>query len=156
MVQRSPQKKKDKVAAAFQSGAFSPFPPRSNCLFSSLPFSSSLGLWPCCRKLMSAVVVLRARVSTRSVAGEEMSPSWFDPMSTNRLPSAMVRLFSHVPSFGGHCCPGVPRPVPADGGSSLPLSESILPSLFSNLTFTSCKVREFAGWGHSTVRYQPA
>ena len=73
MVQRSPQKKKDRVTAAFQSGAFSPFPPGSNCLFSSLPLSLSLGLWPCCRKVMSAVV-LTARVSTRSVVGEEMSP----------------------------------------------------------------------------------
>ena len=49
----------------------------------------------------------------------------------------MVRPFSHVPSFGGHCCPGVLRPVPADGGSSSPRSGSVLRSLFSNLTHTS-------------------
>ena len=74
MTQRPPQKKKDRVTAAFQSGAFSHFPPWSNCLFSSLPLSLSLGLWPCCRKVMSAVVVVLlvpARVSTHSV-GEEM------------------------------------------------------------------------------------
>ena len=45
----------------------------------------------------------------------------------------MVRPFFHVPSFRGHCCPGVSRPVPADGGSSSPRSGSILPSLFSKI-----------------------
>ena len=41
----------------------------------------------------------------------------------------MIRPFSHIPSFGEHCCPGVSIPVPADGGSSLSRSGSILPSL---------------------------
>ena len=49
----------------------------------------------------------------------------------------MVRPFSHVPSFGRHCCPGVSSPVPTDGGSSSPHSGPILPSLFSKLTHTS-------------------
>ena len=49
----------------------------------------------------------------------------------------MVRPFSHVPSFGGHCCPGVSKPVPADGGSSSSRSGSILPSLFSKIAHTS-------------------
>ena len=47
------------------------------------------------------------------------------------------RPFSHVPSFGGHFCPGVSRPVPADGGSRSFSSGSILPSLLSKLTHTS-------------------
>ena len=82
-------------------------------------------------------VVLAALVSTRSVVGEEMFPPWFDPMPTRKGQSAMVRPFSHVPSFGGHCCPGVSRPIPVDGGSSSSRSGSILPSLVSKLTHTS-------------------
>ena len=85
---------------------------------------------------MSAVV-LTARVSTRYVVGEKLFPPRFDPMPTNEKPSAMVRPFFHVPSFGGHCCPGVSGPVPAEGGSSLPRSGFIFPSLFSKLTHTS-------------------
>ena len=146
MARCSPQKTKDKFTAAFQSGAFSPFPPRSNCLFSSLPFSSSLGLWPCCRKVMF-VVVLTSRVSTCSVVGEEMSPSWFEPTPAVKKPSAVVRPVSHVPSFWGHCCPGVSRSVPADGGSSSPRSGSILPSLFSSSKHTSGGISGLSGQG---------
>ena len=59
------------------------------------------------------VVVLMAHVSTCSVVGEEMSPPWFEPTPAVKKPSAVVRPVSHVPSFGGHCCPGASRPVPA-------------------------------------------
>ena len=65
------------TTAAFQGGGFSPSPPGSNCLFSSLPLSLSLGLWPCCRKMvfdeLAGVVAEPACVQTRSF-GEEMSP----------------------------------------------------------------------------------
>ena len=85
MAQRSLQTREGRVTAAFQSGAFSPFPPGSNCLFSSLFFFSSLGLWPCCRKVMSAVILvllIPARVSTLSVVGE--SPRSRDTGVRNR------------------------------------------------------------------------
>ena len=75
--QRSPQKKDNTITAAFQGGGFSPFPPGSNYLFSSLPLSLSLGLWPCCRKMvfdeLAGVVAEPARAPTRSF-DEKMSP----------------------------------------------------------------------------------
>ena len=92
-------------------------------------------------------VVLTARVSMRSVVGEKMSPPWFGPTPAVKKPSAVVRPVSHVPSFGGHCCPGVPRPVPADGDSSSPRSGSILPSLFSKLKHTSSEGSGVCGLG---------
>ena len=51
----------------------------------------------------------------------------------------MVRPVVHVSSFAGHFCPGVSRPVPADGDSSSVGSGFILPSssFSSNLTHTS-------------------
>ena len=120
--------KKSRATAAFQGGAFSLFPPGSNCLFSSL-----LGLWPCCRKVLSAeiLVLLSARVSTLSV-GEGILPPWFESTAAVKKPAAVVRPVSHVPSFGGHCCPGVSRPVPADGDSSSSSSGSILPRCSPN------------------------
>ena len=74
----SPGKEKTTITAAFKGGGFFSFPPGSNRLFYLLSLSLPLGLWPCCRKLVFdaadvGVVVLTARVSTRSV-GEEMSP----------------------------------------------------------------------------------
>ena len=86
---------------------------------------------------LAGVVAEPTRVPTRSSV-EEMSRPWFDPMPTSKWPSAMVRSVSHIPSFGGHCCPGVSRPVPADGGSSSVSFGFILPSYFSSiLTYTS-------------------
>ena len=91
----SPEKK-DKITAAFQSDAVSPFPPGSNCSFSSLVVlclrfagvaavparvpTHSVG------EEMSAVVVenlVPARVFTRSVSEEMFSP-WFDPMPMSK------------------------------------------------------------------------
>ena len=89
------------------------------------------------------VEVLTARVSTCSVVGEEMSPPWFEPTPAVKKSSAVVRPVSHVPSFGGHRCPGVSRLVPADGDSSSFSSGSILPSLLSNLIHASGS--DFAG-----------
>ena len=77
MAQRSPQRKNNNtITAAFQGGGFSPFPPGSNCLFSSLGVLS-LGLRLASRKMMfdefAGMVAVPARVSTRSV-GEEGPP----------------------------------------------------------------------------------
>ena len=83
------------------------------------------------------VVVLTTRVSTYSVVGEEMSLPWFEPTPAVKKTSAVVRPVSHVPSFGGHYCPGISRPVPADGDLSSFSSGSISPSLLSNLIHTS-------------------
>ena len=117
----------------FEGGAFSPFPPGSKCLFSSL-------VALCLRfSGVAAVEEMSANVfvsSARSV-GEEILPPWFEPTPAIKMPEAVVRSWSHVPSFGGHYCPGVSRPVPADGDSSSPRSGSILPSLLSNLKHTS-------------------
>ena len=103
-----PRKKKDKITAAFQSGAFSPFPSGSSCLFSSLVVlclgfagvpavparvpTSSVG------EEMSAnvaVVVMTARVSPRSVVGEVCFPR-FEPTLAVKKPSAVVRPVSQI------------------------------------------------------------
>ena len=89
---------------------------------------------------MSAVTIvlfLPARVSPLSVVVEKKFPPWFESTPTVKKPKAVVRPWSHVPSFGGHCCPGVSRPVPADGDSSSPRSGSILPLLLFNSIYTS-------------------
>ena len=78
----------------------------------------------------AAVFLVLARVSTHSV-GEEILPT-----PAVKKPSVVGRPWSHVPLFGGHCCPGVSRPVPADDDLSSPRSGSILPSSLSNLTHT--------------------
>ena len=52
---------------------------------------------------MSAVVLV---LLTRSV-GDEIFPPWHEPTPAVKKPAAVVCLVSHVPSFGGHCCPGV-------------------------------------------------
>ena len=62
---------------------------------------------------------------------------WLKPTPAVKMPEAVVRPWSHIPSFGGHYCPGVSRPVPADGDSSFFSSGPILPSLLSNLKHTS-------------------
>ena len=59
----SPQQKKSRVTAAFQSGVFPPFPPELNCLFSSQVVLCLL---------FSGVVAVQVCVPTCSV-GEEMS-----------------------------------------------------------------------------------
>ena len=51
------------------------------------------------------VLLVLARLSTHFV-GEEMLPRWFEPTPAVKMPSAVVRPVSHIPSFGGHCCPG--------------------------------------------------
>ena len=100
------------------------------------------------------VLLLPARVSPLSVVGEKMFPPWFESTPAVKKPEAVVRPWSHVLSFGGHCCPGVSRPVPADDDLSSPRAGSILPSLFSNLTYTlETKVRDQAGRGYGAVRY---
>ena len=124
-----PRGKKNKITAAFQGGGFSPFPPGSNCLFSSLGvLSSSLRL--AFRKKVfdefADVVAVPARVPTRSF-GKEMSPPWFDlcqransrrqwfvlsPMSP-RSGDTAVRVFQHP------CQPMVVR-APSAPGSSYP------------------------------------
>ena len=89
---------------------------------------------------MSAIIIvllLPARVSPLSVVVEKKFLPWFESTPTVKKPKAVVRPWSHVPSFGGHCCPGVSRPVPADGDSSSPRSGSILPLLLFNLIHTS-------------------
>ena len=137
MTQRSPQKRKGRVTAAFQSGAFSRFPPGSTCLFSSLVVL-------CLR--FSGVAAVPAYVPICFV-GEEMLRPWFEPTPAVKMPTAEVRPVSHVPSFGGHCYLGVLRPVPSDDDSSSPRSGSILPSLFSNLTHTSGEGSGVCGLG---------
>ena len=82
------------------------------------------------------LVLLSARVSTLSV-GEGTLPPGLESTPAVKKPLAVVRPCSHIPSFGGHSCPGVLRPVPADGDLSSSSSGSILPSLFSILTHTS-------------------
>ena len=74
-----PRKRNDKTTATFQGGGFFSFPPGSNL---------SLSLWPCCRKVMFdaadvVVVVLTARVSTRSVVGE-VCLTRFEPTPRSR------------------------------------------------------------------------
>ena len=89
---------------------------------------------------MSAVILmllLPARVSPLSVVVEKKFPPWFESTPVVKKPEAVVRPWSHVPSFGGHCCPGVSRPVPADDDLSSPHSGSILPSPLSNVKHTS-------------------
>ena len=64
----------------------------------------------------------------------------------------MVRLFSHVPSFGGHCCPSASRPVPADDDSSSVSSGLIQPSSFSSIfTCTSDGISGLSGGGNTVL-----
>ena len=101
--QLSPEKE-SRVTAAFQGSAFSPFPPGSNCLFSSLDvlclrFAGVAAVpasVPTCsvgEEMSANVVVLLvlARVSTYSVVGEKMFPPWFEPTPAVRKPAAVVR-----------------------------------------------------------------
>ena len=81
---------------------------------------------------MSAVILV---LVDRSV-GDEIFPPWLEPTPAVKMPEAVVRPWSHIASFGGHSCPGVSRPVPADGDSGSSSSGPILPSVFSNLTYT--------------------
>ena len=46
---------------------------------------------------------------------ERVFPLKFEPTPAGKQPSVVVRPVS---PFGGHCCPGVSKPVPADGHSS--------------------------------------
>ena len=79
-----PPEKENKVTVAFQGGAFSPFPPGSNCLFSSLMvlrlrFAGVAAVpagVPTCSvgEEMSANVVVLLVVPTRSVGEEMFSP----------------------------------------------------------------------------------
>ena len=84
----SPGIEKTTATAAFQGAGFSSSPPGSNFVFFSLPLSLSLGLvlvrWGTVFDAADVVVILvPARVSTRSV-DEEMSSPWFDPMPTSK------------------------------------------------------------------------
>ena len=89
--------------------------------------------------MVSAVILLlfsMVRVSTLSVIVKKKFPPGFESTAVVKKQAAVVRPVSHVPSFGGHYCPGVSRPVPADGDSSSSSSGPILPSAFSNSTYT--------------------
>ena len=59
----------------------------------------------------AVVILLSGRVPTTVLA----FPPEFEPTPTSKQPSAVVRPVS---PFEGHYCPGVSRPVPADGDSS--------------------------------------
>ena len=61
------------------------------------------------------VISLSARLPTAVSASGKVFPSKFEPMPTGKQPVAVVHPVSQ---FGRHCCPGVSKPVPADGGSS--------------------------------------
>ena len=74
----------------FQSGAFCPFPPGSNCLFSSLVVL-------CLR--FSGVAAVPASVPTCSV-DEEIFPPWFGPTPAIKMPSAVVRPVFHSSRSG--------------------------------------------------------
>ena len=101
----------------------------------------------------AGVLAVPARIPTRSF-GEEMSPPWFDPMPTSKLPSAMVRSVSHVPTFEGYFCPGVSILVPADGGLSSVSSGFILPSSFSSISiYTSGGISGLSEGEYSAVLY---
>ena len=90
------------------------------------------------------VVVLTARVSTRSVVGEVCFPR-SEPTPAVKKPSAVV---SPVPHIGSHCCPGISRPVPADDDLSSVSSGFIQPSSFSSMfTCTSDEISGLNGRG---------
>ena len=151
--QFSPEKE-SRVTAAFQSGAFFPFPPGSNCLFCSLGVLRLRFSWVAAVEEMSSIVFVSfACLSTLSVVGDEIFFLWLEPTPAVKMPEAMVRVVSHIPSFGGHCCPGVSRPVPADGDSSSFSSGPILPSLLSNLTYTLDEGSGSSGQGLECCRY---
>ena len=61
------------------------------------------------------VISLSARVPTVISARKKVFPPKFEPTPMGKQPTAVVRPVSH---FGGHCCLGVSKPVPADGYSS--------------------------------------
>ena len=121
----SPQKKKGGVTAASQGGAFSILPPGSNCLFCSLNVLSL--------RFSGVAAVLFSRSSTLSIVGDEIFPFLLESTPAVKKPLAVIRPVSHTPSFGGHCCPGVSRPVPADDDSSFSNSGPISSSSFSKL-----------------------
>ena len=127
----SPEKEKKTSTSFFQNGGFFPFPPGSNCSFSSLADSLSLG-----KPIMSS-------------SGGKMSPPKIELTPTSKQPSTVVRPISQ---FGRHCCPGFSNPVPADDDSSWPGSGSILPWVFPCIqTCTSNHIserldRRLQGW----------
>ena len=92
------EKEKNTSASAFQSGGFPPFPPRSNCLFSSLAGSLSLGK------------------PIASSSREKMCFPKFELTPTSKQTSTV--LVCSIPQIERHCCPGASKPVPADGDSS--------------------------------------
>ena len=94
--QLSPEKE-SRVTAAFQGGDFSPFPPESNCLFSSLDvlclrFSGVAAVpasVPTCsvsEEISASVAVLFARS-----VGDEIFPPWLEPTPAVKKPAAVVR-----------------------------------------------------------------
>ncbi|CAN0478136.1 unnamed protein product, partial [Ascophyllum nodosum] len=63
-------------------------------------------------------------------------------------PNMIQELRLQVPSFGGHCCPGVSRSVPADDDLSLSRYVFIQPSSFSSIfTCTSDGISGLSGRG---------
>ena len=73
------EKESNTITAAFQGGGFSPFPPGSNCLFSSLTFSLSSSLLLALRKM-----VFDAAGGVAISAGEKVVPPKFEPTPTSK------------------------------------------------------------------------
>ena len=94
-------------------------------------------------------------------AGKKVFPPKFEPTPTSKQSSAVG---CPVSPFGGHCCPGISRPVPADGGSSsvgsgfiLPSSFFFIPSFFFSILYAHVyrtAFRNSANGSYSTVLYQ--
>ena len=83
----------------------------------------------------AGVIAVPARVPTRFF-GEEILPPWLESTPAAKIPLAMVRFCSHTLPYGGHCCPGVSRPVTADD-SSFSYSGPISSSLFPKVKYTT-------------------
>ena len=89
--QLSPEKE-SRVTAAFQGGAFFPFPPGSNCLFCSLDVLRLRFSGVAAAEEMSSIVFVSfARLSTLSVVGDEIFVLWHEPTPAVKMPEVVVR-----------------------------------------------------------------
>ena len=130
-----PQKNRISVHPLFKAVVPLPFLPRSNCLLSLLASSLSLCLRLICEQTIFdeanyVEVRLSGCVPLTKSSREKVVFLKFELPSTSKRPSTVLCSISQ---FQRHCCPGAPRPVPADDGSSFPCSGSILPSVFSSI-----------------------
>ena len=101
------------------------------------------GVW-CCRRCID-------------FGGGKVFPPKFEPTPTSKQPSAVARPVS---PFRGHCCPGISRPVPADGDSSsvgtgfiLPSSFFSVPSFFFFMSTRTHASSHISGVGERGLRY---